>query len=93
MPSLQVGSHHVAAISQDGEALKLHQAFVADMAAAEATIAQRNSACTASVARSLAEGGLPYNYLVPSSPALTQEQRDSLEPNITGRGIPYSISI
>ena len=47
----------------------------------------------ASVARSLAKAGLPYNYLMPSSPAQTQEQRDNLEPNITGRGIPYSISI
>ena len=55
---------------------------------AEATIAQRNLAGTASVARSLAKAGLPYNYLMPSSP-----QQPAGHPNITGRGIPYSISI
>jgi hypothetical protein len=56
------------------------------MKAAEATIDQRNSG--ESVARSVETGGLPYNYLIPSS----TDQPDTL-PNITGRGIPYSISI
>jgi len=66
---------------------------VADIKAAEGIIKQRNAADTPSLARSLADGGLPYNYLMPSSPAQTQQARDDLEPNITGRGIPYSISI
>ena len=74
--------HHL----QDAAALKLHKAFVADMKAAENTIAQRNAGT--SVARSVTAGGLPYNYLIPSSP----EMPDGF-PNITGRGIPYSISI
>jgi len=90
---LITGTNRLVVALQDGEALKLHRAFVAAMQAAEAAINQRNSAGTASVARSLAKAGLPYNYLMPSSPAQTQEQRDNLEPNITGRGIPYSISI
>ena len=72
--------------SQDDAALKLHKVFVDDMKAAEATIAQRNAGN--SLARSLASAGLPYNYLVPSSPELPAGY-----PNITGRGIPYSISI
>ena len=74
-------------LSQDPEALKLHNAFVADMVAAEDTINKRNAAGT-SVARSLELKGLPYNYLMPSSPQQPDEY-----PNITGRGIPYSISI
>ena len=72
---------------QDANALQLHKAFVADMLAAEKIINQRNTAGT-SIARSLDKAGLPYNYLMPSSP----HQPNGL-PNITGRGIPYSISI
>ena len=56
------------------------------MKAAEEAIAGRNAGN--SVARSPASAGLPYNYLVPSSPQLPNDV-----PNITGRGIPYSISI
>ncbi len=56
------------------------------MEAAETTIAERNAGN--SVARSLATAGLPYNYLVPSSPEMPAGYA-----NITGRGIPYSISI
>ncbi len=59
---------------------------MADMEAAETTIAERNAGN--SVARSLATAGLPYNYLVPSSPEMPAGYA-----NITGRGIPYSISI
>ncbi len=77
---------HLSLRRQDTAALQLHKAFVADMKAAEATIDQRNSG--ESVARSVETGGLPYNYLIPSS----TDQPDTL-PNITGRGIPYSISI
>ena len=59
----------------------MHSQFVEKMAEAEALINFRNSAGK-SRARSPASDGLPYNYLLPSS-----------GPDITGRGVPYSISI
>ena len=54
---------------------------------------QRNTVEPVSRARSLDQHGLPYNYLLPSSPPQTQQAKDASQPNITGRGIPYSISI
>jgi hypothetical protein len=47
----------------------------------ERIIAERNASAS-SVVRNPAKNGLPYMYLIPSS-----------SPGITGRGVPYSISI
>ena len=47
----------------------------------EAQIEVRNTSGT-SVVRTRADGGLPYELMIPSS-----------DKGITGRGIPYSISI
>ena len=64
----------------------MHKTFVKAMKDAEVTIDGRNAGN--SVARKVSSGGLPYNYLIFSSP-----DQPARYPNITGRGIPYSISI
>ena len=72
---------HFGRCAQDAPALRIKEQFVAAMKDIEAKIEARNAAGT-SVMRSRADGGLPYELLIPSSGK-----------GVTGRGIPYSISI
>ena len=67
--------------AQDAAAIKVQQQFVKEMQSIEAKIEALNASGT-SVVRSRKDGGLPYELLIPSS-----------DKGVTGRGIPYSISI
>lgn len=78
-------------------ALAVHTQLLKDLDAAERTIEERNTSGQ-SKARTVSEGGLPYQLLIPSG---TDSEGKPLSSNSTGkrvsnrpgRGIPFSISI
>ncbi len=66
---------------QDGKAKVKHAAFLKALQAASQEIDRRNASGEYNT-RNKGDAGIPYTLMLPSS-----------GPGVTGRGVPYSISI